>query len=87
MLRIEVVEATRDRTTLLLEGDLVGPWVAVLERTWREALARSTTVRLDLTGVGYIGRKGLDLIRRLADQRLAIVNCQPFVALQLRGSP
>jgi ABC-type transporter Mla MlaB component len=46
--------------TFQLEGELVGPWVPVLEDCWQTTLAggRKPMVRVDLTGVTSVDRAG-----------------------------
>lgn len=65
MLKITPLTAG-DTKRLKLEGRLAGPWVAELERVWRD-LGGSTTGSLvvDLTGVTFIERKGKDLLQRM----------------------
>jgi hypothetical protein len=61
MLRITTQDEPRV-VTFRLEGRLEGPWVRELEQCWRSALASSagkTTVRVDLSGVTFIGAEGI----------------------------
>jgi ABC-type transporter Mla MlaB component len=59
MLRITVHDNAEART-LQLEGTLAGPWVRVLEESWRghEVCRRKPTRRVDLTGVTFIDAAG-----------------------------
>jgi hypothetical protein len=63
MFRISIAD-TPSRRTLIVEGTLVGPWVAELGRTWRNAsqeLDRRKLV-IDLTNVTAISPEGEDAI-------------------------
>ena len=63
MFRISIAD-TPSRRTLIVEGTLVGPWVAELVRTWRSAsqeLDRHKLV-IDLKNLTAISREGEDAI-------------------------
>lgn len=63
MFKISVAD-TPLRRSLLVEGTLVGPWIAELGTTWRNAsqdLGRRNLV-IDLTNVTVISREGKDAI-------------------------
>jgi len=63
MFRISI-DDTPSRRTLVVEGTLVGPWVAELGRTWRNAsqeLDRRKLV-IDLRNLTAISREGEDAI-------------------------
>jgi hypothetical protein len=58
------IDDTPPRRTLIVEGTLLGPWVAELGRTWRNAsqeLDRRKLV-IDLTNVTVISPEGEDAI-------------------------
>jgi len=62
-----------DQISVKLEGKIVGPWVAELDRTWR-SLARSLETKklsVDLRGVTYIGRDGRGLLASMYRQNHA----------------
>jgi hypothetical protein len=63
MFKISVTDTPSWRS-LLVEGTLVGPWIAELGTTWRNAsqdLGRRNLV-IDLTNVTVISREGKDAI-------------------------
>lgn len=66
MLKITETEIG-SRTTLILEGKLVGPWVAELEKTWADIQqARGPeNVFVDLMDVTLISERGQELLRRM----------------------
>ena len=63
MFRISITD-TPSRRTLIVEGTLVGPWVAELGRTWRNASQDLDTRKLliDLRNLTAISRDGEDAI-------------------------
>lgn len=83
-LRITVV-GPRSRATLLLEGSLVAEWAALLEHECASLLHASTAVSLDLTGVRFVDRAGVEALERLARAGVEI-RCHPgAVASVLEG--
>ncbi|MGA9509623.1 MAG: hypothetical protein WBV55_13490 [Candidatus Sulfotelmatobacter sp.] len=63
MFKISIAD-TPSRRTLLVEGTLIGPWIAELGKTWRNA-SRDLDERklvIDLTNVTVISRDGQDAI-------------------------
>lgn len=53
-------------TRLTVEGRLVGPWVAELERCWRDVkLSGDGPLVVDLTGITFIGEEGKALLHRM----------------------
>lgn len=65
-LRITRDGRSRSRATLKLEGSVVAEWAALLERECSELLRSSTAVSLDLAGVGFVDRAGVEAIERLS---------------------
>ena len=64
--RITREEGSRSRATLRLEGRVVAQWAALLERECSELLRSSTSVSLDLAGVGFVDRAGVEALERLS---------------------
>jgi hypothetical protein len=68
MFRISIAD-TPSRRTLIVEGTLVGPWVAELGRTWRNASQELDRRKLvidlrNLTAISYEGKEAIfDLIQ------------------------
>src|SRR5260370_25371795 len=66
MFKISIVD-TRSQRTLVVEGTLVGPWIAELRTSWRNAcqeLGRRKLV-IDLRNLTTISRAGEDAIFEL----------------------
>jgi len=84
MLKIEAVRNGGRGVTLLLEGRLIGPWVEELRLACAQARRERMRVSLDLTGVSFVDRAGIALLRELADHDMPLTRCSPFVAEQLK---
>lgn len=83
MLKISVTSQSSEATSFQLEGKLVGPWVEELRRLSEGALARSEAVSLDLERVWFVDSQGIALLRDLAKQKVAQLNCSQFISQQL----
>jgi hypothetical protein len=87
MLMIGIREAAVDGPVMLvLEGDVIGPWVEELRVVASCWLAAGRRVTLDLRSVGFIDPAGLALVQALRAQRVRLQNCSAFVAEQLRSA-
>ena len=64
--RITREDGSRSRATLKLEGSVVAEWAALLERECSDLLRSSTSVSLDLAGVGFVDRAGVEALERLS---------------------
>lgn len=72
MLRI-TIDDEANPVRLKLEGRIVGPWVAELDRTWK-SLGPSLgdrKLRIDLCGVSYIDREGRRILADIYRQAQA----------------
>ncbi len=85
MLKISVTTHSDESTRFQLEGKLVGPWVEELRRLSDAALAKSEAVTLDLEKVWFVDSQGIALLRDLAKQKVAQLNCSQFISQQLQG--
>lgn len=77
---IERTSQTAQRIRLRLEGQLVGRAIVALEEEWRVARAARQDLILDLAGLTFIGPAGADLLRRLRDRGVELVNAPPLIA-------
>ena len=85
MLKIVCGETERNGITLKLEGNVIGPWVQEVKRESERALACGAILTLDLSGVSYVDREGLELLRTLQDRQAMFLNTSAFVAEQLKS--
>jgi anti-anti-sigma regulatory factor len=84
MLKIETAQPIEGTKVLRLEGQLIGPWVDELRRTC-DALSHDRLL-LDLAGVSFVDRRGLDLLQSLCGRRVQLRHCSAFVREQLRAA-
>ena len=75
-LRITRRKTPRSRATLVLEGKVAAECAALLERECSGLLRSHPSLSLDLSGVDFVDRAGLQALRRLSRRGVAIV-CGP----------
>lgn len=85
MLRITLEETLRPRATLRLEGSVAGEWVALLERECLGLLRAWVALSLDLKGVGFVDRAGVEVLRRLGRAGVEIRGCTGPIGSVLEG--
>lgn len=85
MLKIETTDGEKG-WTVKLAGTLVGLWVDELRRSCDMNRLNGRPVIIDLTDVGFVDRAGVDLLRRLQDAGVSLVNTPRFVAEQLKAA-
>ena len=84
-LRITREGGSRSRATLKLEGKVVAEWAALLERVCSDLLQSRRRVVLDLAGVTFVDRTGIQTFDRLTRAGVEI-HCRPgAVASVLEG--
>jgi len=86
MLRIQLLDQQDGTATLQLAGRVAGPWVGELHRSCEGVLGCGGALSVDLREVTFVDRAGVELLRALRGRRVALVNCSPFVAEQLKAS-
>ena len=79
MLRISQQVPPTGRPVLLLEGRLVGPWVAEL-RGAAAAAGGAALVDLDLAGVTFADDHGVEVLRDLRGAGARLVRASAFLA-------
>ncbi len=79
MLWIEKREQSCCEVTLKLEGQLLGDWVSVLEKECRNILQEQKELTLEMAGVTYVNQRGVELLRRLAAEKVELANCSPLI--------
>jgi len=80
VLRILRDDVEADRVVLILQGHIVAEWADLLERECLELSRSGLRVALDLSGVVFISRSGVEVLGRLARAGVGIVACSPLVA-------
>jgi ABC-type transporter Mla MlaB component len=79
MFRITTVAESATEVTLKLEGRLMQDWVNDCESHCQQLLEQQRRVRLDCAAVTFVDRHGTNMLRRLAQQHLDIVNCPALI--------
>jgi hypothetical protein len=85
VLRITHKRLTAKEVLLLVEGELLGPWVGELERTCEPFLGNGRRLQLDLSQVLFADRAGVVLLRTLAGRGVDL-DCSTFLAELLRDT-
>jgi anti-anti-sigma regulatory factor len=85
MIRISVAESTGDAVTLLVEGKVVGEAVDELRSTCDRTLAEGRRLTLNLSGVAFVDRAGVVVLRDLAARSVGLINGSSFVSEQLKA--
>jgi ABC-type transporter Mla MlaB component len=84
MLRIVEEKTNNDSTTLRLDGRIIGQWIAVLRNSCEQVFQTDDRVILDLSGVSFADRDGVELLQQLEQRRASLVNCSPFLREQMK---
>ena len=84
-LRITRQRGSRYRANLRLEGRLVAEWAALLERECLDLLLSRGAVSLDLAGVRFIDRTGVEVFVRLSRAGVEVHCGSSLVASVLEG--
>jgi ABC-type transporter Mla MlaB component len=69
--------------TLELEGQLLAPWVAEVQRTCTELKNQANRIRLNLASVTFVDATGLKLLRNLKREGIEIAACSSYLAVLL----
>ena len=84
MLRISIRTDGNAGARVVLEGQIIGPWVGELARVC-EPLLDAGTLTLDLGAVSFVGRDGVELLARLKGSRVTLRNCTRLLHEQLKA--
>jgi hypothetical protein len=79
MLRLTRTTQQADEVVLVLEGQIIGEWVELLEAECLELLSTQRKLSLDLANVSYLDRRAVALLGRMAARSVNLVNCPPLV--------
>lgn len=85
MLRIDKVYENLLTVKLKLEGTLVGEWVLLLEEKILECLENNKKVLLDFSELRFVDEHGMEMLRRMPPEKIAITNCPRFIEELLKG--
>jgi hypothetical protein len=76
MLKITTIKTSR-RCRIVLEGELVPPWVAELQMAWKDACSSAGSLPLivDIRNVVAISREGTDVLLQMMSKGVRFVCC------------
>ena len=80
MLRITPVASQDSAPQLKLEGKLIGPWVDELIQACGRFSEATDRLSLDLSAVTFADPAGVQLLRKLLRQGIALAACSGLVA-------
>jgi len=86
MLRISSAESDEPAVTLLVEGQIIGPWVDELRKTIEPLLTQGRLLTLDLTEATFADRNGVALLLSLRQRAVSIRGCSPLLNEQLKSA-
>ncbi len=84
MLRISQIGPANHAVVLRLEGRVVGPWVAELQKSCEEVLSEDRSLKLHLGDVEFMDAQGVALLSSLRSRGVSLLECSPFAAEQLK---
>ena len=88
MLKITVVESSREAVRLRVEGRVTDRWVEELRRTCDlHAPGDGIRLTLDLADVSFVDAAGIELLKDLRMHCVTLLSPSSFVAEQLKGTP
>ena len=79
MLRIDEFFESPFTVKLKPQGSVAGEWVLLLEERIRRSLQTSEKVFLDLSEVTFVDKHGVEMLRKVASEKIAIINCPGFI--------
>jgi hypothetical protein len=81
---LRITQRTGPNEALLVEGQLVGPWVGELHRT---TLGRGSVagIRLDLRHLSFADTEGVALLRQLRTAGAELRGCSEFLSVLIGG--
>lgn len=75
----------QDRAGLILDGRLEGPWVEILNNSWRQAVtAEGNRVVVDLGGVTFVDLKGSELLLTMQSEGAELTKSSAFLREMLK---
>jgi len=85
MLRVTVVEASRNAVTLRVEGRIAGSSVEALRRACDvHSFADEVQLSLELSDVSFADAAGIALLKELRSRGVGLIRTNPFMAEQLK---
>ena len=83
MVRITVISQTPEEILLKVEGWVSEAEVPLLEQVFTHSLREAQRLVLELKGVQFINRTGIELLQRWSGKRLVLRGGSPFIRMLL----
>ncbi|NKE70281.1 STAS domain-containing protein [Candidatus Manganitrophus noduliformans] len=84
MLKVTRVAENDKTVTLKLEGRIVGEWIDMLERECKVCLGKRSKLILDLSAVGFVDKRGVEMLKAVQGDRVRLTGCSLFLSELLR---
>lgn len=84
MLRITENRTASDTVILLFEGQVANHLVNIAREVCAPLLAQNQQLILDLAGVTFADRNGIQFFQSLPQHQVRFTNCSPFLSEQLK---
>jgi len=79
VLRIDEFFESPFTVKLKPQGSVAGEWVLLLEERIRRSLQTSEKVFLDFSEVTFVDKHGVEMLRKVASEKIKIINCPGFI--------
>ncbi|MFQ5684783.1 MAG: STAS domain-containing protein [Candidatus Binatia bacterium] len=85
MLRITKVTESPSLVTMKLEGTITADWVSLLEKECLKFMEKNRKVVLDFSEVTFVDRRGVEMLGKMPDKKIRVINCCALIKDLLRG--
>ena len=79
MIRVSTVQESDHLVKMKVEGEIVSDYVNCLSEECERLLESTERVELDFSEVMFVDANGVEMLRNLESERIAIVNASPLV--------
>ena len=87
MLKITMIQESRNDVLLQLEGKITAQWASLLDRECRSLLRQEKTLYLDCSHVDFIDARGVEVLNNLPQTQVNLMSAPGFITelLQIGG--
>ena len=73
-----------DRALVCGVGQLTNHWIEIARETCEQVLSQNNQLVLDVAGVTFADRNGIEFLQTILQQQVELKNCSPFLTEQLK---
>lgn len=84
MLRITENRVVTEDVILQFEGQVTNHWIAIAREACEQVLQQNNHLILDVAGVTFTDRNGIEFFQILMRRQVELRNCSPFLTEQLK---